>query len=86
MATTADTVVRARIDSATKEAAARRLSESGLSISEAIRLMMTQIAAGQDLPYDRTPNKATATAMAELMNGKGKKVASIDALFDELGS
>lgn len=84
MATTADTIVRARIDTATKEAAARRLSEAGLSISEAIRLMMTQIASGQNLPYDRNPNRATANAMAELMAGKGEKVASVDALFDDL--
>ena len=37
-------VVRARIDHATKERAAAALAEMGLSISDAIRLMMVRMA------------------------------------------
>jgi DNA-damage-inducible protein J len=37
---TTDTYVRARIDTATKERAASALEEMGLSISDAIRLLM----------------------------------------------
>jgi addiction module RelB/DinJ family antitoxin len=41
---TADTYVRARIDSATKERAADALAAMGLSISDAIRLLMLRVA------------------------------------------
>jgi DNA-damage-inducible protein J len=40
---TADTYVRARIDSATKKRAADALSAMGLSISDAIRLPMLRL-------------------------------------------
>ncbi len=40
----ADTVVRARIDSATKERATEALREMGLSVSDAIRLLLVRVA------------------------------------------
>ena len=49
---TADTYVRARIDSATKERAADALDAMGLSISDAIRLLMLRIAAEHRLPFE----------------------------------
>ena len=48
---TADAVVRARIDATTKEKAAAALSAMGLSISDAIRLLMLRIADEQRLPF-----------------------------------
>ena len=39
-----DSVVRARIDSETKQRAADALADMGLSISDAIRLLMLRIA------------------------------------------
>jgi len=44
IAVTADTVVRARIDAKTKKRAATALEAMGLSISDAIRLLMLRIA------------------------------------------
>jgi addiction module RelB/DinJ family antitoxin len=41
---TADTYVGARIDSATKERAADALAAMGLSLSDAIRLLMLRVA------------------------------------------
>ena len=71
----ADTVVRARIDTATKERAAAALEAMGLSISDAIRLLMLRIADEQRLPFEvKVPNAATRRAMAELEQGKGKKL------------
>lgn len=48
----ADTYVRARIDTKTKELAADALEKMGLSISDAIRLLMVRIANEQRLPFD----------------------------------
>lgn len=46
-----DTVIRARIDSATKAQAAEALAAMGLSVSDAIRLLMIRIAADRELPF-----------------------------------
>jgi DNA-damage-inducible protein J len=81
----ADTYVRARIDSSTKERAADALAAMGLSISDAIRLLMLRIADERRLPFDvRVPNAATREAMAELESGKGKRFASVDDLMADL--
>jgi DNA-damage-inducible protein J len=80
-----DTYVRARIDTKTKERAADALESMGLSISDAIRLLMLRIADERRLPFEvKVPNAATRKAMAELEAGKGKRFASIDALMADL--
>lgn len=64
---TADSIVRARIDTATKEKAAAALAAMGLSVSDAIRLLMLRIADEQRLPFAvEVPNAATRKAMREL--------------------
>lgn len=83
---TADTVVRARIDTATKEKAAAALEAMGLSISDAIRLLMLRIADEQRLPFAVTvPNAESRRAMQELEAGKGHRAKSAAALFKDLG-
>jgi DNA-damage-inducible protein J len=81
----ADTIVRARIDTATKERASAALASMGLSISDAIRLLMLRIAEEERLPFEvKVPNAVTRRAMAELEQGKAKRFDSTDALFKDL--
>jgi DNA-damage-inducible protein J len=83
---TSDSVVRARIDTETKEQAAAALAAMGLSISDAIRLLMLRIADEKRLPFEvKVPNAATRRAMAELEKGKGKRFETAEELFKELG-
>ena len=82
---TADTYIRARIDTATKERAADVLEAMGLSISDAIRLLMLSIADEQRLPFDpKVPNASTCAARIELGSGKGQKFKTIKALMADL--
>jgi len=82
-----DTYVRARIDSETKMRAADALEAMGLSVSDAIRLLMLRIADEKRMPFEvRVPNKATRDAIRELEEGKGKKFNNIDALMDDLNA
>ncbi len=82
---TADTYVRARIDTGTKERAEDALEAMGLSVSDAIRLLMLRIADEKRLPFEvRVPNATTRRAMAELEAGKGKRFRSVKALMDDL--
>jgi DNA-damage-inducible protein J len=84
---TADTYVRARIDNATKKQAAAALAEMGLSISDAIRLLMLRIVDERWLPFEvKAPNAATREAIAELEAGKGKRSTSIEALMADLNA
>jgi len=80
-----NTYVRARIDTVTKERAASALEEMGLSISDAIRLLMLRIAEERRLPFDvKVPNRKTRKAIAELEAGKGKSFPSVRALMADL--
>jgi DNA-damage-inducible protein J len=82
---TADTYVRARIDTATKERAAAALEAMGLSISDAIRLLMLRVADENRLPFEvKAPNSTTRTAIAGLEAGKGQSFSSVDALMADL--
>ncbi len=74
------------IDSSTKKRAAAALEAMGLSISDAIRLLMLRVADEQRLPFEvKAPNATTRRAMAELAAGKGKRLANRAALFKNLG-
>ena len=87
MAKTADTYIRARIDSATKERATEALEAMGLSISDAIRLLMLRIVAERRLPFEvKAPNARTRKAIAELEAGKGKRFTSTKALMADLNA
>lgn len=82
---TTDTYVRARIDTNTKERAAEALEAMGLSVSDAIRLLMLRIADERRLPFEvKVPNTTTRKAIAELEAGKGKRFASVDDLMADL--
>ena len=81
-----DSVVRARIDSDTKARATAALDAMGLSVSDAIRLLMFRIAAEQRLPFSvQVPNAKTVKAMDELEAGQGKRFNNEPDLFDDLG-
>lgn len=85
MTAIADTYVRARIDTKTKERAAKALESMGLSISDAIRMLMFRIAEERRLPFDaKVPNATTRKAMAELEAGKVKRFATVDDLMADL--
>ena len=81
-----DTVVRARIDSDTKARASEALEAMGLSVSDAIRLLLLRVADEKRLPFPvQVPNADTAEAMQELDEGKGKRFGSAEELFKDLG-
>ena len=84
---TADTYVRARIDTATKERASDALEAMGLSISDAIRLLMMRIADEHRLPFEvKAPNSRTRKAITELEAGKGRRARSVDDLVKNLNA
>jgi len=82
----AGAVVRARIDVKTKERAAAALGAMGLSISDAIRLLMLRIADEQRLPFSvEVPNAESRRAMTELSEGNGVRYENASEMFKDLG-
>jgi DNA-damage-inducible protein J len=67
---TENSVVRARIDEATKSEAAAVLATMGLSLSDAFRLLLKRIAAEKALPFEPlVPNAETVEAMKAARGG-----------------
>ena len=68
MATTE--MVHVRIDKRTKALAAKALADMGLSVSDAVRVLLTRVAAEKALPFEvKAPNATTAAAMQEARDG-----------------
>ncbi len=82
-----DTVIRARISGAVKEEAARVLDQMGLSVSDAIRLLMVRIAREKALPFEvMVPNTETIAAMHAARRGEGKTFSSVADLMKDLNT
>ncbi len=83
----ADTYVRARIDTLTKDRATDALEAMGLSISDAIRLLMLRVADERRLPFDvKAPNAMTRKAINELESGKGVRFKNVKSLMADLNA
>ena len=83
----AKSVVRARIDEKTKAEASAVLESIGLSLSDAIRLMLMRVVAEKALPFEPLiPNADTIEAIMEARRGELVKAGSIDDLFRDLNA
>lgn len=58
----------------------------GLTISEAIRLLLLRVAKEKQLPFAvKVPNATTAKAMKELEDGGGLCYRSVGEMFKDIG-
>lgn len=63
---THSSMLHVRVDDDLKENAAKALDAMGLSVSDAVRLLLTRVVADQAFPLElKVPNAATRSAMAE---------------------
>jgi DNA-damage-inducible protein J len=81
----ATTMVHVRVDEKTKQRAAKTLAGMGISVSDAVRMLLVRVAAEKALPFDvKVPNATTVKAMRAANEGKGKRMKSAEALFKDL--
>ena len=81
----ANTLVTTRIDKTIKQEATQVLTTTGLTVSDAIRLMLTKIARERQFPFElRRPNAETMQAMLDARNGRIERFNSIDDLMADL--
>ncbi|MCY4556873.1 MAG: type II toxin-antitoxin system RelB/DinJ family antitoxin [Chloroflexi bacterium] len=81
----ANHLVQARIDPEVKEEAAAVLAAMGLTVSDAVRLLLTKVAHEKALPFaPLVPNAVTIEAMKEARRGGLPRFASVEDLLDDL--
>ncbi|OBZ93711.1 translation repressor RelB [Pararhizobium polonicum] len=78
---TADAIIRARIDSVTKQKAIAALDAMGLSVSDAIRLLMLRIAEEKRLPFEL---KVPEADVAPATDRHSRRLDSGEDLFRDL--
>jgi len=83
----ANQLVQTRIDGAIKEEAAAVLATMGLTVSDAVRLMLTRVAREHALPFDPLiPSASTVAAMMEARAGNLPRANSIEDLKKSLNA
>jgi DNA-damage-inducible protein J len=80
------TMVHVRIDQRVKDRATKALAAMGLSVSDAVRMMLVRVAAEDAMPFEvRVPNSTTVKAMEAADRGEGRRFSSPEALLKDLG-
>jgi DNA-damage-inducible protein J len=78
-------VVRARIDAGLKKEATDVLSTMGLSVSDAIRMMLVRVVADRSLPFEvRSPNRETEAALEAAARGDVTRFSNVADLMADL--
>ena len=78
-------LVQARVDREVKEEAATVLAAMGLTVSDAVRLLLTRVAREKALPFaPLVPNAETIAAMKEARAGNLPRFQDVNCLLDEL--
>jgi DNA-damage-inducible protein J len=80
-------MVHIRIDKRVKSQAAKTLAAMGLSISDAVRVLLTRVAKEKSLPFEvKVPNASTAEAMREAQKGKLRSFGKVPDLMADLNA
>lgn len=82
---TTTTMIHTRISKQTKAQATKALAAMGLSVSDAVRVLLTRVAAEKALPFNlRVPNSTTVAAMTEARRGDLKRFDNVADLMADL--
>lgn len=82
------TMLHVRVDEEIKAQATEALAAMGLSVSDAVRILLKRVVSDQAFPLElKVPNAQTRAAMEEaraMMKGRAARFDSADALIDDL--
>jgi DNA-damage-inducible protein J len=80
------TMIHVRIEEKVKAEATKALAKMGLSMSDAVRVLMVRVAADKALPFSlEVPNAKTRAAMRE-PRAQGRRAKTTAALMAELNA
>ena len=81
----ANELVQARVDKEIRDEAAVVLAAMGLTVSDAVRLLLTRVAREKELPFaSLIPNAETIAAMKEARAGGLRRFDDVQSLLDDL--
>ena len=82
------TMLHVRVDEEIKTQASEALATMGLSVSDAVRILLKRVVNDQAFPLElKVPNAETRAAMEEarvMVKAKAARFASADVLIDDL--
>ena len=85
MAAPASTTIHIRVDETLKREASQALDTLGMSLSDAVRLLLTRIAVEKAMPFEvRAPNAETVEAMKAGDRGEVSRAASVAEMLAQL--
>lgn len=87
MAPSATTMLHIRVDQKLKARAIETLDKMGLSLSDAVRLLLTRIVVEEALPFEvRVPNAETRAAIEAGERGEVSKAAGVAEMMAQLNA
>ena len=83
----ASSMVHIRVDRKVKAKAAKTLASMGLTVSDAVRLLLTRVASEQALPFEvRVPNRETLAAMEAGERGQVFRAKRVSDMMADLNA
>ena len=83
----ASSMVHIRVDEKVKAKAVKTLSKMGLTVSDAVRLLLTRVAAEKAMPFEvRVPNRETRAAIEAGERGEVFRATSVAELMEDLNA
>ncbi|MGA7521893.1 MAG: type II toxin-antitoxin system RelB/DinJ family antitoxin [Acidobacteriaceae bacterium] len=83
----ATATVHIRVDEKVKQKATKALDAMGLSISDAVRLLLVRVAAEKALPFEvKVPNRQTRAAMEAGERGEVSRASSVEEMMADLNA
>jgi DNA-damage-inducible protein J len=80
-------MVHIRVDGEVKLQASKALASMGLTVSDAVRILLTRIAAEKAMPFEvRVPNRETLAAIEAGERGEVTRADSVSAMMADLNA
>jgi DNA-damage-inducible protein J len=83
----ATSMVHIRVDEKVKTKASKALAAMGLTVSDAVRLLLTRVAAEKAMPFEvRVPNRETLAAIEAGERGEVFRASSVAKMMAKLNA
>jgi DNA-damage-inducible protein J len=83
----ASCMVHIRVDKKVKAKASKTLAAMGLTVSDAVRLLLTRVAAEKAMPFEvRVPNRTTMEAIEAGERGEVFRASTVAELMADLNA
>ena len=81
------TMLHVRVDDEIKTQASEALAAMGLTVSDAVRILLKRVASDQAFPLElKVPNAQTRAAMEEARSGKLRSFATVEEMMADLNA